>query len=408
MKSYECFQTLRENPALSKELMQSRQRKDSLHRQLKSKKCKNTKSITGFEFEELFLPSSKIISEKRICYTPSQYKIFTQSKNSKNSKNSKKKIQHIKDLTIEELNSYNIPLELILRPTVCPSHLNTNTLSNPTQRFLISPFPVDWNTIPDHTFFDQIPGLVTKYSNYKWLNTIPLNIFYTLNSKFVYLFSFHHPLYINPMKYNKEEIKSISLIRTQFESLPYPIGPLSKQEKSNFIQILYQYIRGSLQLTKDQMEQLSYPQIKLPYPIVAYRGLYLSFEDIQQFHYESLKLNDRVPYPIVGAIRPISSWTTDLCVAEYFATSFVMKKINQPIKFGLVLKDVLFPSQVILDTRLLTIEDFSDVRGQSQMEILVNTSSLQKSQCIVEELWVIKGMYRIPIKNMKDIIPYMH
>ena len=89
------------------------------------------------------MPASKIISQKQICYTPSQYKMFVDGK-------SMKHLEKLKDLSIEKMNFYNIPIDLLLRPTVCPSHINDLFVSNPNQLFLVASFPVNWNTVSNH------------------------------------------------------------------------------------------------------------------------------------------------------------------------------------------------------------------------------------------------------------------
>ena len=130
-------------------------------------------------------------------------------------------------------------------------------------------------------------------------------------------------------------------------------------QPSDLFKELQAYMSNSgLALSKGSAETLRTQNIRLDRRVEVFRGF--SFKEPQW----AVKLDDII---ILDDRTDASSWTTNICIAEFFANS-------QGKGFGYVVQYVASPEEVIIDTRLLdtnTLDKLTET-GANQSEILLD------------------------------------
>lgn len=105
--------------------------------------------------------------------------------------------------------------------------------------------------------------------------------------------------------------------------------------------------------------------IRLDHSIIVYRGLSTDVGKVSNF-LERLNILEKIK---IGQEIPIkekfaSSWTTNYCIAEGFAKS--------DYSIGLVVKLKVDPKDIIIDTRMINLEELQD---QNQSEIILKKNT---------------------------------
>lgn len=395
-KKKSCVETLRQHPSLVQTLLEEQGKKKR-----KLENCVNKVSVSGYPLDQMWMkdePFHKSKTDPSFCLTPEQYLFLYGNSNTSH---------------FVAPNPKGYPLKELLKPTACWIHSQQKRrldVFNRSYAFLYCDFPMEWDKMKDGSPFKNI-------TPYKFTSTLEFSQLFHLNSFFVYLFHFRNPLVLQsenklnyPTKYYANDIQSIQLLGQQFQSLVRPMTYDSEvfQRVKN---ILFKYMQGrSLSISLSDIKLIRSFRLKLPHPITAFRALLVKENEVKSLSLLNLKKGQSYHYHAKNA-QQVSSWTTDLCVAQYFATHSIMmghSNKSSTVRFGIIFKAVLDPSEILIDTRLLKIDDLCHLRSKSQSEIIVDRMPKTKYiNCEIEELWMQRNGYILPVQQFSTILQWI-
>jgi len=388
-KNYECLKEFRRNQSLALEMIEQhgKWKRENEH-------CTNRRSVSGYSMDEMWSqePFQRSKSDANVCLTKGQYQFLYGSPK--------------KAPLLVQPNPEGFPISELIKPVSCWLHVREKRIERfqQTIAFLYCDFPVEWDKVTEGYPF----SLITRH---KFQSTLDLNELFHLNSSFIYLFQWNESLTTPyPKTYKKEQIRSIQLVGFQYQSLVRPME-YDPQLFDSIRKVLRNYLQGhSLSIKLSDLNKIRALNLKLPNKIIAYRGLLLRETEMVTLSLMEVKKGQSYKY-VPKHSTQLSSWTTDLCVAQYFATHSIMMGISNRssiLRFGVIFKTELDPSQILLDTRLLAIEDHKELRSKSQSEIIVDRIPKKKSiACTIEELWMQRNGYLLPVQSFSKILQIM-
>lgn len=206
-------------------------------------------------------------------------------------------------------------------------------------------------------------------------------------------------LYVMRLKRKKPKSFSTSIPIDEIENIQLisSIAPLSRGERK--FQVTQTKTKTQLseflknrrrEFTPSVLESFDQLNIKPSKPIKVFRGILLKDRSqVIKMGLENVKIGDSIQ--LSGRKVP-SSWSTDPCVAKYFATHPVCHTtppLSTTIKYGFIFSTRLDPTQIVVDTRLLSTEFFHSIYFQYQSEIIAKP--LEVFECKIEEIYVCKS-----------------
>jgi len=215
------------------------------------------------------------------------------------------------------------------------------------------------------------------------------------HSRFIYKFTMKQPFDTPPSVISSRDIESIETLYT-----PPPVDKkyirteISTTDPAfdSIMTWLKSYLRVGINITKPLEKQVVALGLHLPEPVRVYRGLYLlDMETVLQLGLDKLRVGDHIN---IQNRDKVVSWSTDLCVSKYFATKPVMNSIEflnskKKFHFGVILTTVLKPTDILVDTRVLTRE----ARFQyQQSEVMTRRTNAQGNpltfDCTIYQLFI--------------------
>ena len=275
------------------------------------------------------------------------------------------------------------PLSTLTNDT-CPDMLGKSTAASPRVFYVKSSDFVDWD------YYLSFPEFKVQASV-----SIPLNYFDDISSHFAYKFTMKKPFTTLPALVQTRDIQQIETLYTppplNKKSIRKDIVPTDKNIHAA-MDWLRSYLRVGTNITAPVQKQVLALGIRLPDPVRVYRGLYLLDQDmVKTLGLDKLRVGDRIE---LKNRDKVMSWSTDLCVSKYFATRAIMNSFEfrskmKEFHFGVVLTTVLKPSDVLVDTRLLTQEARFNYQQSEVMTRRTNDQGKPLTfECTIYQLFV--------------------
>lgn len=338
----------------------------------RNKECSNSLLWSGFpvsEFSEKDVIKVKA-KDKKICYTLNELKILSILKKFPKQIRTRK----VSGQILQHSPFSPVPLSLLVKPNTCP-----DTISYPTDSlhmYFVTKKPVDdWKNYPIDT--------ITLYHAYD-----PFWNLYGWN-QYIYRLRYKKPIpLIKPTKIKWSDIQSIRCM-SKIDHYGYKTLADESMIKDLKDWLGYQHFHFR------QMEKWKDLDLKPSSSIKAYRGLILDFEQIPSTLFLHKKVGDKIILKSRG--RPMS-WSSNPCISKFFSihdmtrSSYSYKTI--PLTGGVLLSCTLKPSQILLDTQMLAVNQLLQIYTKGlQSEIITvpfsNDSQREEEfECTIQEMMI--------------------
>lgn len=359
--------------------------------QLKKKRhtqCQNTHSLGGYDISQFDQVLRVSQNKKTYCLVPQQYKFAAKHINPYTGK----VIKHIQHTPEDP----QIPLSQRVRPDQCPLSVRNKRAS----------FVIIESIDPIHNISEPIP-IVERNTNQLFLNVkTPRAIMYfdpfKIYSKSYVIAELKAPLQANDKVVLPSQIHKLYPLyhraRVSQKIVPPKLTEKVQQELRDF----FCYRRKTF--TKSVLHVLQTSPFRLTTNVKVYRGLFFpNAKTLNHYQYTGIRKGELLH--IEGQHRPMS-WTTDPCVAQFFATheAAMSHSGKTNIRFGILLSTVVKPAQILLDTRLFDSDFFSKLYLRNQEEI-ISHPTVTTFSCRVERLYIIDHLQKATVvKSFQNFV----
>ena len=362
----------------------------------RNKDCDNRLLWSGFHAWEY--PQDTLLKVKKgrktICYTKNQLLIMNQL--GILPPEVKKKTEKQK---IATMNYNTIPITNLVKSYGCNNSLDIP--SDNIHMYIVSTVPVvHWGLIKP-VYWNK-PNL--KYKIF-WHKYDPNWNLFSFNT-YIYQLTYKQPFVQPPQIYQYKDVKSFKLI-SNIDNY----GEIDLDENKVLADELTEWFHGrskqlkSLQLWKD---------LKLKTPVMAFRGLFFTLDNLPE-EWKNSHVGEKI---VLSSRNKPMSWSTNYCISKNFSLIDMLSIQHiKEIHVGFILSTTLEPSQILLDTRLLSSDFLTSIyRNRLQSEIISMPMKAngeeQTFECKIEEIIVTDSKYRkngvytsryLPIHSAKNL-----
>ena len=334
---------------------------------------------------------------KTLCYTKNQLLIMNQL----GSALLPSQVKKTEKQKIINMNYNSSPITNLVKSYGCNNSLHIE--SDNIHMYIVSTIPIhDWKSvIPVHT---QCPTF-----NYRifWPKYNPNWNLFSFNT-YIYQLKYKQPFVDPPQIYKYKAVESFKLI-SNIDSY----GHVNLSENKKLVKELTEWLHGrfkefvSLPIWKDL-------DLKLRTPLMVFRGLFFSLDDLPK-EWKNYHVGEKM---VLSSRNKPMSWSTNFCISKNFSLiDMLSTSRSKEIHIGFILSTTLQPSQILLDTRLLS-SDFliSIYRNRLQSEIISmptkENGQEQTFECKIEEIILTDSNYRktgvytsryLPIHTAKNL-----
>jgi hypothetical protein len=281
-----------------------------------------------------------------------------------------------------------------------------NSLDIPSDNihmYIVSTVPVgNWSLIKP--VYSNKPNSIYKIF---WHEYNPKWALYAFNA-YIYQLTYKQPFVQPPQIYQYKDVKSFKLI-SNIDNY----GDIDLDENKVLADELREWFHGrskefdSLPIWKDL-------ELKLKTPVMAFRGLFFSLDNLPE-EWKNYHVGEKI---VLSSRNKPMSWSTNYCISKNFSLIDMLSvKHFKEIHVGFILSTTLEPSQILLDTRLLSSDFLTSIyidRLQSEiisMPMKANGEE-QTFECKIEEIIVTDSNYRkngvytsryLPIHSAKNL-----
>lgn len=340
-------------------------------KQKRNRQCHNEETLGGYplyQFDEKQL-SKKIdkLDHKTYCFRPDQLQ-FVPGSGERNPYTG----QRFHTTTTPVVAVKTLPLSQLIQERLCPLDPPSAEVDKRDYVFVGSVRPLQ--RVSDALPFFQ-KNVETKETR-AYFTVKPTNIF----SLWYYLVELKKPIREDATLLHPDNIQSLSPLYKR-SVVKTPLTPALDHKIRKQLEDFFRYRRRSF--TQPVMNSLEVLGLKLPEPVSAFRGLF--FPDraaLEKAGFGFIYKGEEIE--IDSRALPMS-WSTDPCVSEFFATSepALVHPNKEATRFGVILRTVLEPDQVLLDTRLIDPDYFlSRLYTRDQAEIITKPYKIVKRKKI--------------------------
>ena len=155
-------------------------------------------------------------------------------------------------------------------------------------------------------------------------------------------------------------------------------------------------------------------ELKLKTPVLAFRGLFFTLDNLSK-DWKNSHVGGKI---VLSSRNKPMSWSTNYCIAKNFSLIDMLSiKHFKEIHVGFILSTTLEPSQILLDTRLLSSDFLTSIyidRLQSEIISMPMKANGEEEtfECKIEEIIVTDSNYRkngvytpryLPINSAKNL-----
>ena len=224
---------------------------------------------------------------------------------------------------------------------------------------------------------------------------------------YIYQLTYKQPFSTPPKKFNHTDVASFKLLSNID---PYGNIDLSGNKKLSLELYDWFVAKSNNFPSLDMWKQLS---LKLPEPVLAFRGLLFEFNSIPTI-WKKYRVGDKMTLSSRGISM---SWTTNFCISKHFSLIDMMGNIlPNSILVGFVLSAHLQPSQILIDTRLLSATFLKSIYDKLQTEIITlptkDNGEEETFDCTIEEVTLIDKQFDsngwnstryLPVKSVSSL-----
>jgi len=376
-----CIQTFKKHP--EKTIQQAKKRNTD---------CANKILWSGYypwEYPEKDLFKIKT-GRKTICYTKNQLLLMNQL-GIFPSQIKKPKLPIVKKL------QYNSsPISNLVSPDKCIDNLNIPV--DNIHMYVVSSKPItDWESLMPIYF--KKANTISEILWYKYEPSWARDGFNNYIYQLTYKKAFRSP----PKELNYNDVASVKLLSNIDDYGDIDLFRLSGSK--GLTDELKNWLLGrsnnfpSLHILKDL-------SLKLSKVVFAFRGLIFELNSIPDT-WKNYQVGDKLTISSRG--NPMS-WTTNFCLAKHFSLIDMMgKKAPKSILVGFVLSTHLQPSQILIDTRLLSATFLKSIYNKLQTEIITvatkDNGDQETFDCTIEEVTLIDKQFESNGWNSTRYLP---
>jgi hypothetical protein len=354
--------------------------------------CDNKFLWSGFHAWEY--PQHDVLKVKKgrktLCYTKNQLLIMNQL--GIFPPEVKKKTEKQK---IRTMNYNTIPITNLVKSYGCINSLHIE--SDNIHMYIVSTVPVvNWSLIKP-VYWNQ-PN--SKYKIF-WRKYDPNWNLFSFNT-YIYQLTYKQPFVQPPQIYQYKDVESFKLI-SNIDSY----GEIDLDENKVLVDELTEWLHGR----SKELGSLSVWQdldLKLRTPVLVFRGLLFKLDSLPQ-KWKNYHVGENI---VLSSRNKSMSWSTNYCISKNFSLIDMLSiQRSKEIHIGFILSTTLQPSQILLDTRLLS-SDFliSIYKDRLQSEII--SMPKETFECKIEEIIVTDSNYQktgpytsryLPIHTAKNL-----
>lgn len=363
--------------------------------QLKEKRhtqCQNIESLGGYHISQYQTVIPLKQNDKTYCLVPAQVDVIGSERNPYTGRLLTHKLPSFQKTRKAPLSQYtrmdHCPVQQLGPKTPSSSFVILETLSPLRQKDI----PNDLN-VSSHTAGEQPKAPVRVFFTFNPFNKIYSKYYYV--AELYTPMAFYHKLKPTNIRrvyeiFHRDEVQQTQKISPSLTTL------VKTQLKDFFL-----YRRHTF--SKSVLKTLNSLHIKLKKKIKVYRGLFFpNTQALESSNYLLVKQGDTV---VLKGGREMS-WTTDPCVAQYFAIKEGARvhTYKKTFRYGILLSTTLSPDNVLLDTRLIDTQFFLTTLYFRQQQEIISQPSVEAFVCQVERLYISNGTRAFPVKTFEKFL----
>jgi hypothetical protein len=337
----------------------------------RNKDCANKILWSGFNSWEY--PQTNLFKYKTggktLCYTKNQLLLMNQLGifPEKITKNNYEKVR--------QTNYSNAPISNTVKQHNCIDYLNIPV--DNIHMYVGSRTPItNWESVQP-----KFSERISSDDIILWYKFEPSWIRDKFNN-YIYQLTFKQPFSVPSKILNFNDIASVKLLSNidSYGDIDLSSNKTLTNQLANWLCAKSDNI-PSLQIWKDL-------SIKLVQPVLAFRGLLFELFTIPD-NWKSYQVGQKI---LISSRNKPMSWSTNFCMSKHFALVDMMgNSSSEAILVGFVLSCVLQPSQIIVDTRLLSVNFLTKIYpNRLQSEIITSPTKengqLENFECVIEEI----------------------